>query len=47
MIAGRIAAVQIGPIRPLGPKAVPSAIVKTPVAGPVAVGPLGLAGDAQ
>lgn len=47
MIAGGIAAVQIGPIRPLGPKAVPSAIVKTPVAGPVAVGPLGLAGDAQ
>lgn len=47
MIAGRVEAVQIGTIRPLGPKGVPSAIVKTPVAGPVAVGMLGLAGDAQ
>lgn len=47
MIAGRVEAVQIGTIRPLGPKAVPSAIVKAPVAGPVAVGALGLAGDAQ
>ena len=47
MIAGRIVAVQIGPIRPLGPKGVPSAIIKTPVAGPVAAGPLGLKGDAQ
>ncbi len=47
MIAGRIAAVQIGPVRPLGPMAVPSAIVKVPVAGSVAVGPLGLTGDAQ
>ncbi len=47
MIAGRIAAVQTGAIRPLGPKGVPSAIVKTPVAGAVAVGTLGLAGDAQ
>lgn len=47
MIAGRIEAVQTGAIRPLGPKGVPSAIVKTPVMGPVAVGPLGLTGDAQ
>jgi MOSC domain-containing protein YiiM len=47
MIAGQIEAVQTGTIRPLGPKGVPSAIVKTPVSGPAAVGPLGLAGDAQ
>lgn len=37
----------MGQIRPLGPKGVPSAIAKTPVAGPVAAGPSGLAGDAQ
>lgn len=47
MISGRVEAVQTGAVRPLGPKDVPSAIVKTPVAGPVAVGPLGLAGDTQ
>ena len=47
MIAGQIEAIQTGTIRPLGPKGVPSAIVKTPVSGPVAIGPLGLAGDAQ
>lgn len=46
MTAGTVAAVQTGPVRPLGPKAVPSAIVKTPVTGPVAVEPFGLAGDA-
>ncbi|PKP73678.1 MAG: MOSC domain-containing protein [Alphaproteobacteria bacterium HGW-Alphaproteobacteria-6] len=47
MITGRIVAVQTGAIRPLGPKGVPSAIVKTPVAGPVSIGAMGLAGDAQ
>ncbi len=46
-ILGSVRAVQCGAIRPLGPKAVPSAIVKAPVAGQVAVGRLGLAGDAQ
>lgn len=44
---GMVRAVQCGAIRPLGPKGVPSAIVKAPVARPVAVGMLGLAGDAQ
>ncbi len=47
MTIGQVLAVQTGAVRPLGPKAVPSAIVKAPVAGPVAVGPLGLAGDVQ
>lgn len=46
-VHGTVRAVQLGAVRPLGPKGVPSAIVKTPVAGPVAVGALGLAGDAQ
>lgn len=44
---GIVRAVQCGTVRPLGPKGVPSAIVKTPVAGAAVVGPLGLAGDAQ
>ena len=47
MTAGTVAAVQTGQVRPLGPKTVPSAIAKTPVTGPVEIGPLGLAGDAQ
>ena len=46
-IRGHIAAVQVGPIAPLGPDAVPSGLVKAGVTGPVAVGWLGLAGDAQ
>ena len=46
-IFGSIRAVQCCAIRPLGPRGVPSAIVKSPVTGPVAVGPLGLVGDAQ
>lgn len=46
-VAGTVEAVQVGAVRPLGPKAVPSAIVKSPVTGPFAVGPLGLEGDAQ
>ncbi|PKP78234.1 MAG: MOSC domain-containing protein [Alphaproteobacteria bacterium HGW-Alphaproteobacteria-3] len=46
-VHGTVRAVQRGAVRPLGPKGVPSAIVKTPVSGPVAVGALGLAGDAQ
>jgi MOSC domain-containing protein YiiM len=43
----RVVSVQVGPIAPLGPKAVPSAFIKRPVAGPVEVRALGLAGDAQ
>ncbi len=43
----RVASVQIGRIAPLGPDAVPSAFLKTSVAGPVAVEPLGLVGDEQ
>jgi MOSC domain-containing protein YiiM len=46
-VNGTVRAVQRGAVRPLGPKGVPSAIVKTPVSCPVAVGALGLAGDAQ
>lgn len=46
-IFGTVRAVQCGTIRPLGPRGVPSAIVKAPVAGKVAVGALGLTGDAQ
>ncbi|GIK97886.1 MAG: molybdenum cofactor sulfurase [Alphaproteobacteria bacterium] len=47
MIAGQVRAVQTGSVRPLGPEGVPSAIIKAPVSGPVAVGPSGLSGDAQ
>lgn len=43
LIVTRLAA---GPIRPL-PDGRPSAIYKEPLAGPVAIGPLGLAGDVQ
>ena len=39
--------VQVGLIAPLGPEYVPSGFVKSPLAGPVTVTPLGLAGDAQ
>lgn len=42
-----LASVQVGRVRPLGPDGVPSAFVKHPVDGPVAVEPMGLAGDAQ
>lgn len=40
-------AVLTGRVAPLGVKGAASAIAKTPVVGPVAVGPLGLAGDEQ
>ena len=43
----RIVGVRIGAIAPLGPRGVPSAFMKSPVAGRVAVGLLGLDGDAQ
>lgn len=39
--------VQVGTVAPLGPDRVPSAFVKHGLAGPVAVGPLGLEGDQQ
>lgn len=39
--------VQTGRVAPLGPDPVPSAIVKHPRSGTVALGPLGLDGDAQ
>jgi MOSC domain-containing protein YiiM len=42
-----IVSVQVGRAAPLGPKGVPSGFVKRPVAGPVAVGRLGLSGDEQ
>ncbi len=42
-----VVSVLVGRIAPLGPKGVPSAFVKGPVAGPVRVTSLGLAGDQQ
>ncbi len=38
---------QVGRILPLGPDGVPSGFIKSSLAGPVYVTPLGLAGDAQ
>ncbi|MES2097682.1 MAG: MOSC domain-containing protein [Pseudomonadota bacterium] len=46
-MSARLASVQVGRIAPLGPERVASAFLKTAVAGPVAVGPLGIDGDAQ
>ena len=43
----RLISVQVGRVARLGPNGVPSAFVKRPVAGPVAVAALGLAGDEQ
>jgi MOSC domain-containing protein YiiM len=43
----RIQSIHIGQIAPLGPAGVPSAFVKHPVAGPVQVTTLGVAGDNQ
>lgn len=47
MTSFRITQLRIGPARPFGPKGVPSAIDKQPQTGPLAAGPLGLAGDEQ
>ena len=44
---GAVVSVQVGQVAALGPDAVASGFVKSPVIGPVAVGRLGLAGDAQ
>lgn len=46
-MTARLASLQVGPVAPLGPEAVPSGFVKRSVAGAVAVGALGLDGDAQ
>lgn len=46
-MSARVASVQVGRVAPLGPERVPSGIVKHPVAGPVSVARLGLAGDEQ
>ena len=43
----RIDAIYVGGIRPLPPEGHPSGIFKQAVAGPVLLGPEGLAGDAQ
>jgi MOSC domain-containing protein YiiM len=45
--AASVASVQVGAIAPLGPDGVPSGFIKRPVEGPVWVGRLNLAGDAQ
>ena len=49
MHSGQLLSIQTGTVRPLrvGERTLLSAIGKTPVEGPVAVGPLGLAGDEQ
>jgi MOSC domain-containing protein YiiM len=44
---GAVLSVQVGPIAPLGPHGVPSGFLKLPAVGPVAIGRLGLLGDAQ
>ncbi len=46
-MSARLASIQIGRIAPLGPQRVPSAFIKTGIAGPVIAGALGLAGDEQ
>lgn len=44
---GSIVSVQVGRVAPLGPRQVPSAFVKRPIAGRVRIERLGLAGDQQ
>jgi len=44
---GRVNSVQVGAVAPLGPDGTPSGFLKRPAAGPIDVGLLGLAGDAQ
>ena len=43
----RVVSIHVGKVAPLGPEGVPSAFVKQPVTGPVAVRSLGLQGDEQ
>ena len=45
--SGSIVSVQVGRTAPLGPRKVPSAFVKRPIAGPVMAKQLGLVGDHQ
>ena len=45
--AGHVRSVQTGRVAALGPKGVPSAFVKRPIAGSIRVEPLGLQGDEQ
>lgn len=47
MTVFRIREVRVGRPRPFGPQGQPSAIAKSPVAGPIAVTATGLAGDGQ
>lgn len=47
MYIATVRSVHVGRVAPLGPQSVPSAFVKAPAAGAVAVGALGLAGDEQ
>ena len=47
MDGASLLSIQVGRIAPLGPDAIPSGFVKHRVEGPVAVTPLGLAGDEQ
>jgi MOSC domain-containing protein YiiM len=46
-VYGSIVSVQVGHVAPLGPRQVPSAFVKRPIAGRVMVERLGLTGDQQ
>jgi MOSC domain-containing protein YiiM len=46
-ICGSIVSVQVGRVAPLGPRQVPSAFVKRPIAGQLMVERLGLVGDQQ
>ena len=46
-VSGSIVSVQVGRTAPLGPRKVPSAFVKRPIAGPVMAKQLGLVGDQQ
>ncbi len=47
MSIGQVLSIQVGRIAPLGPDGAPSAFVKRPVDGPVAVKALGIVGDEQ
>lgn len=47
MTSIRLQALLIGDVRPLGPRGIPSGIAKRRVDQPIALGPQGLAGDAQ
>ena len=46
-VSGSVVSVQVGHVAPLGPRHVPSAFVKRPIAGTVMAKQLGLVGDQQ